>query len=207
VQGLSWRVRLLPYLDQAALYDRFNQNEPWDGPTNKPLLALMPDIYKSPGAKIEDPTKTVFQVVTMAADGVAFQKQLAAADRRRPGARSVFDTIGQGPATSDTRRPQLISHGMRDILDGTSNTILIVEVDPKHAVPWTKPEDLRFEYDKPWAKLGTLRRGHLNFAMCDGSVGSIAKEKVDDQALRDAFFMDEGNRNNAFRRAIGSVKY
>src|SRR4051812_11083639 len=28
----SWRVLLLPYLDQAGLYDAYNFGEPWDGP-------------------------------------------------------------------------------------------------------------------------------------------------------------------------------
>ena len=32
--------------------------------------------------------------------------------------------------------------GVRDITDGTSNTIALFEADDLHAVPWTKPEDL-----------------------------------------------------------------
>ena len=36
----SWRVLILPYLDQDALYKAYDFTEPWDGPTNKKLLAL-----------------------------------------------------------------------------------------------------------------------------------------------------------------------
>ena len=47
---LSWRVRILPYLDAKPLYNRFHHNEPWDSPHNKQFLKQMPDFYKVPGA-------------------------------------------------------------------------------------------------------------------------------------------------------------
>jgi hypothetical protein len=46
---LSWRVSLLPYLEQQALYDKFHLDEPWDSPHNKALIEQMPAIYRSPG--------------------------------------------------------------------------------------------------------------------------------------------------------------
>lgn len=46
---LSWRVHLLPYLEQKALYDRFKLDEPWDSPHNKPLSLIVPSVYVSPG--------------------------------------------------------------------------------------------------------------------------------------------------------------
>jgi Protein of unknown function (DUF1559) len=45
--GLSWRVLVLPYLEQKGLYDRFQLAEPWDSPNNRPLISLMPDVYRS----------------------------------------------------------------------------------------------------------------------------------------------------------------
>src|SRR5438874_1410722 len=36
---LSWRVALLPYLEEDALYKQFKLDEPWDGEHNKKLLA------------------------------------------------------------------------------------------------------------------------------------------------------------------------
>jgi hypothetical protein len=44
----SWRVLILPYLDHGALYKLYNFSEPWDGPNNKKLLALRPNIYACP---------------------------------------------------------------------------------------------------------------------------------------------------------------
>jgi hypothetical protein len=59
--ALSWRVHLLPFLDQKPLYDKFHLNEPWDSPHNKTLLAQMPEVY-SLGASTEPTTR--FQVLT-----------------------------------------------------------------------------------------------------------------------------------------------
>jgi len=42
---LSWRVAILPYLDQKPLYSKFKLDEPWDGPNNKALLKEMPSTY------------------------------------------------------------------------------------------------------------------------------------------------------------------
>lgn len=50
-KGLSWRVAILPYIEQDNLYKMFNLNEPWDSPTNKKLIPLMPKTYESVGKK------------------------------------------------------------------------------------------------------------------------------------------------------------
>lgn len=42
---LSWRVAILPFLDQQALYEKFHLDEAWDSPHNKALLKEMPGIY------------------------------------------------------------------------------------------------------------------------------------------------------------------
>ena len=47
--NLSWRVHMLPYLDQANLYDQFHLDEPWDSDHNKTLIEKMPTIFESPG--------------------------------------------------------------------------------------------------------------------------------------------------------------
>jgi hypothetical protein len=45
---LSWRVLLLPYMDQADLYKQFRLDEPWDSEHNKKLLPKMPKLYAAP---------------------------------------------------------------------------------------------------------------------------------------------------------------
>ena len=58
---LSWRVLLLPYLDQRELYEQFKLDEPWDGPTNKKLVAKMPAIYSAIPGKAKETQDTVYQ--------------------------------------------------------------------------------------------------------------------------------------------------
>jgi prepilin-type processing-associated H-X9-DG protein len=44
----SWRVLLLPYLDEDALYRQYRFDEPWDSPHNRTLAARMPRVYQCP---------------------------------------------------------------------------------------------------------------------------------------------------------------
>jgi hypothetical protein len=48
---LSWRVLLLPYLEQEELFKSFKLDESWDGPTNKPLVEKMPKVFAIPTLK------------------------------------------------------------------------------------------------------------------------------------------------------------
>ncbi len=43
--GLSWRVAILPFVEEESLFRQFKLDEPWDSPTNKTLAARMPKIY------------------------------------------------------------------------------------------------------------------------------------------------------------------
>ena len=47
----SWRVLLLPQLEEQALYNQYDFDEPWDGPNNSKLAASMPDVFACPGYK------------------------------------------------------------------------------------------------------------------------------------------------------------
>src|SRR5262249_42665396 len=63
---LSWRVAILPYIEQDGLYKQFKQDEPWDSPHNKKLIGMMPRIYMSfgnPNAPKEE-GKTYYVVFT-----------------------------------------------------------------------------------------------------------------------------------------------
>jgi hypothetical protein len=50
---LSWRVLILPYIEQDNLYREFKLDEPWDSDHNKKLIDKMPAVYSLPakGAK------------------------------------------------------------------------------------------------------------------------------------------------------------
>ncbi len=47
----SWRVLLLPYLEEDKLYKEFHLDEPWDSPHNIELVPRMPAVYAPPPGK------------------------------------------------------------------------------------------------------------------------------------------------------------
>jgi hypothetical protein len=59
---LSWRVLILPYLEQEKLFKEFKLDEPWDSDHNKKLLARMPKVYAIPGKTKPDETDTYYRV-------------------------------------------------------------------------------------------------------------------------------------------------
>ena len=48
---LSWRVLLLPYIEEEKLFNEFHLDEPWDSEHNLPLLDRMPKSYAAPWTK------------------------------------------------------------------------------------------------------------------------------------------------------------
>lgn len=58
---LSWRVELLPYLEQDKLYKEFKLDEAWNSEHNKPLVEKMPDVFSSPRVVVKKKGFTVYQ--------------------------------------------------------------------------------------------------------------------------------------------------
>ena len=136
---LSWRVHVLPFLEQQNLYRQFHLDEPWDSDHNKKLIPQMPAVYHNPSSP------------------------------PRPGMADYLGVSGKGLMFDGTKgRP------IADIRDGTSNTIMVVEVDPNRAVTWTKPDDWEYNNDKPLAGLGNAHPGGFNALLADGSVRFIS---------------------------------
>jgi RNA polymerase sigma factor (sigma-70 family) len=61
---LSWRVAILPWLEQDNLYKQFKLDEPWDSTHNKKLLAQMPVTFAPVRGKTNVPYGTYYQVFT-----------------------------------------------------------------------------------------------------------------------------------------------
>jgi hypothetical protein len=142
---LSWRVMILPFLDQGELYKQFHLDEPWDSEHNRTLVAKMPAVYADPAAP-----------------------DLAAAGRT-----TYLVPVGA----------EMLFHGaegtkIRDITDGTSQTILAVEVPAEAAVEWTKPADWEVDLSDPLKgvrrKANEARGDVFVAAWCDGSVRSVS---------------------------------
>jgi hypothetical protein len=152
---LSWRVHILPFIEEEALYLRFRLDEPWDSPANRQLLKEMPRIYARPMDKPEKRgIRTHYR--GFSSPGAVFE--------RRPG-----DVPSQRVRFfGRTVHPQNL-FDIASFRDGISNTILVVEArDP---VEWTRPDDLDATPGQPFPKMGGFRwTGVFQALMADGSV-------------------------------------
>jgi hypothetical protein len=150
--GLSWRVALLPYLDQEALYKEFNLKEPWDSEHNKKLIEKMPAVYALPGAKAEaglTPYRAFVGPKTNMPDWAVKNKGALP-----PGylARARFSAVQKR----------------------WSKTAFAAEVT--ETVTWTKPDDLRLTPDGSPPKLDGPYAEGTNILMWDGRPYFLPKD-------------------------------
>lgn len=138
---LSWRVLILPYLDQNELFKEFQLDEPWDSPHNKALISRMPVVFRCPelDAKSTAAGKTTY--LTPRGKGTMF------------------------PGATGTK--------IKDITDGTSNSIAVVEAGPDRAVIWTAPDDWEVEAAIRPETILKAHFGGSNTGFGDGSVRFI----------------------------------
>ncbi|HWB07995.1 MAG TPA: DUF1559 domain-containing protein [Pirellulales bacterium] len=59
----SWRVLILPYLEQKPLYDQYDFSEPWNGPHNRLLVKYMPAAYRCPSDDVARPGETSYAAI------------------------------------------------------------------------------------------------------------------------------------------------
>ena len=162
----SWRVLILPYLEQQAVFDQYDFDEPWNGPNNSKLAD---QLQGGPFASIPYPSSeriemTGFKLVT-----------------------------GPGTAFVEDR-----TTGFLDILDGSSNVIMLVDDNAK-PVNWMSPADVTLEeatelFDREKAKpawsyedkFKITKRYIHNVGMFDGAVQQTGLLK-DPSEMREHF--------------------
>jgi hypothetical protein len=152
---LSWRVHILPYIEQENLYRQFKLDEPWDSPNNARLLNQMPKIYSNPNEPALT-SKTYYR--GFSSPGAVFEN--------RPGTRPVLNKQKMNQAPPGLLQP----FNLGSIKDFPGETILVIEAgDP---VEWTKPDDLDAGPGKPFPSLGgmKLQRNRVQVGMLDGQI-------------------------------------
>lgn len=153
---LSWRVHILPYIEQNDLYQQFHLDEPWDSEHNKTLVDQMPSDYSHPSLKLESG-----HTVYMAPQG--------------PGAIMI------DPESSVEERGNPVGTRFEDVRDGTSQTALLLETSAENAVIWSKPDDYKWEDQmRPENGLCDAWKSGVNVALADGSVQFFTFEKLAD---------------------------
>ncbi len=138
---LSWRVHILPYLGEEALYEQFHLEEPWNSEHNQSLIPQMPAVYSDPSSALGvDQGRTHFLGVK--------------------GEGMFFDGSNEG------RR-------IRDIRDGTSNSIAVLQVNDDRAAVWTRPDDWELDEGDAMKGLGGPHPEIFLAGFCDGHVQAI----------------------------------
>ncbi len=138
----SWRVLILPQMEQQALYNQYDFDEPWDSPKNQQLANQMPLEFRCPSANSP------------------------------PGCASYIGSFGPGRFFDPAR-----TISSRDIADGTSNTIAVVEV-PNSQISWLDPLDGQAAGVQPLSP-GAKWSGHprgMNVSFADGSIQFIDED-------------------------------
>ncbi|TWU37779.1 hypothetical protein Q31b_45680 [Novipirellula aureliae] len=143
---LSWRVQILPFIEQQPLYSRFHLDEPWDSEHNRQLISQMPEIYVDPRLTLE-PGQTVYQT-----------------------------PVGENTIANPGETTRF-----REILDGLSYTIMIVETNAENAVVWTKPSDIEIDLNDPTAFM--RGRPGVHATLGDGAVKFLT-ENIDPETFK-----------------------
>jgi len=163
---LSWRVAILPYIEQDALYKQFKLDEPWDSENNLKLAKTLVKVYQSPN-----------QTVVADAQANALTHYM------------VFNGKGSlFPAGKKTK--------LANISDGTSNTILCVEAKSSciWTKPQDLPFEVEKDFPPLDSVVGLTPAG-FHALFCDGSVHWF-KMDIDRKTMKLLVMPGDGNPVN-----------
>lgn len=178
---LSWIVSILPFIDQAALYEQIDQKSGWKSESNADWTGFNLQVLMNPAEPNQ--AESVTHYVGMAGIG----EDAANLKVNDPGA-------GMFGYNRQTR--------FRDIKDGLSNTIAITESSDDFG-PWAQGgrSTLRGLTEEPYINgpdgIGSPFPGGMNAALGDGSVRFIS-ENIDPEVFKALITISGGEQIGAF---------
>ena len=143
----SWRVAILPLIEQQAVYEAFNLKEPWNAASNQKVAATQIPLYSN--GKSET-TKTTFRAPVMKG--------------------SLWE--GDGPPRQ-----------FRNITDGLSNTIAVIDAPDSAATAWANPEPWLISAKDPMSDIFGDRET-VAALILDGSVVTLKKSEMTNEKLK-----------------------
>ncbi len=160
----SWRVLILPFLDQQDLFERYSMDEPWDGPNNRLLADEISSVFECYSHSRQEHEKNYTNYCLVTGKGTLFE-----ADETRD---------------------------FGEIKDGSSNTVILVEVNHGD-IQWMEPRDLTvdeavnvFERASSDDQVNH-HAGIQNVTFADGSTQSLSATSTRDELLKLFLIADE----------------
>ena len=153
----SWRVLILPYIDELGLYKKIRLDEPWDSEYNRQFHDAKIPVFQCPSKGILNALQ--WNMPQLRAEGNCYYSVVIGDETPFPGEKTTtFD----------------------DIKDGTNNTLLVVErllpvcwMDPNHEIIFdTAAEGV----NKNVHGIGSAHAGGCNIGYADGSVHFVSDE-------------------------------
>jgi len=143
----SWRLAILPFIEQQAVYEAFNLKETWNDPSNQKVAATQIPVYTN--GKSES-SKTTFRAPVIKG--------------------SLWE--GNGPPRQ-----------FRQMTDGLSNTIAVIDAPVSAATAWANPEPWIISAEDPMSDIFGDRET-VTALLLDGSVVTLNKSEMTDETLR-----------------------
>ncbi|MCA8985141.1 MAG: DUF1559 domain-containing protein [Planctomycetaceae bacterium] len=183
-ERLSWAYSILPFIEQAALYEQIQAGEAWDSADNSLPSSLRIPIFQDPAMPVDDFSEY----------GPIHYAGMAGVGKDAPELPKGHERAGVFGYNRETR--------MRDITDGTSNTIMITGVS-EGIGPWAQggTSTLRSLTKKPYINgpdgIGGPYSGGVLVLFCDGSV-RLVSENIDPATLENLVKIADGNAIGEF---------
>lgn len=163
----SWRIALLPYMEENEIYNSYKRQEPWDSPNNIKVAGPTPHMkgywaYHCPGDGNRQPRETDFLM-----------------------------PVGPGAISEGTK-----GRRFKEVTDGLSHTIFSGE-SCSSGIIWTEPRDLDIEQmsfqinDNSRPSIRSVHPGLANVLLADGSVKTLS-EKIDPAVVRAMITVADG---------------
>ncbi|MCL2006114.1 MAG: DUF1559 domain-containing protein [Planctomycetaceae bacterium] len=161
----SWRVLILPFIEQNALFQQIRLTEPWDSPHNSQFHQVRIPLYACPdNPNVAGRLNCTYSAIS---GDVAGRNAVAFVPATEPG--------------------KLVGNSFVAIRDGTSNTLAVVEV--RQPFNWMDPTaDIDLDtfakgINKPDGRAGSFHTGGANAVFFDGAVRFI-DDTIDSSILR-----------------------